>query len=54
MVNIEMLGDELILGTDIIVKGDFGKSCGELCIGRRGGLTVSEECWNDDEVLREV
>ena len=49
-----MLGDELMLGADVVIEGDFGESCRELCVGRGCGLAVAEERWNDDEVLRVV
>ena len=49
-----MLGDELMLSADIVIEGDFGESCGEICIGRGGGLAVPEERWDDDEVLKGV
>ncbi len=49
-----MLGDELVLGADVVIEGDFGESCRELCVGRGGGLAVAEECRDDYEVLRVV
>ena len=54
MVYTEMLSDELMLGADIVIEGDFGESCRELCVGRGGGLAVAEERRDDDEVLRVV
>ena len=52
MMNTEMLGDQLMLGTDVVVEGDFGESCRELCVGRGRGLTVPEKRRDDDEILR--
>ena len=49
-----MLGDELMLGTHIVIEGDFGESCGEICIGRGAGLAVPEERRDYDEVLKGV
>ena len=49
-----MLGDELMLRTDIVIEGDFRESCGEVRIGRGGGLAVAEERRDDDEILRLV
>lgn len=54
MVIAEMLGDELVLGADVVVKGDFGESRDELCVGWGGGFTVAEERGDDDEILRDV
>ena len=41
-----------MLGTDIVIEGDFGESCEEICVGRRGGLAIAEERREDDEVLK--
>lgn len=49
-----MLGDELMLGTDIVMEGDFRERCGETCVGRGAGLAVPEEGRDYDEVLKGV
>ena len=49
-----MLGDELMLGTDIVIEGDFRERCGEFRIGRGAGLAVPEERRDYDEVLKGV
>ena len=49
-----MLGDELMLGTDIVVERDFRKCCGKICVGRGGGLAVAEERGNYNEILKDV
>ena len=52
MVDTEVLGDQFVLGADIVVEGDFGESCGEVRVGRGGGLAVAEERGDYDEVLK--
>ena len=47
-----MLGDELMLSTDIVVERDSGECCEEVRVGRGGGLAVPEEGGDYDEVLQ--
>ena len=51
MLNVEVLSDELMLGANIVVKGNEGKGVG--IGGVRGGrrLTVAKESRDDDEEL---
>lgn len=46
-----MLGDELVLGADVVVEGDFGEGVRVGCVGWGGGLAVSEEGGDDYEEL---
>lgn len=46
-----MLRDKGILRTNIVVEGAFWKWAGTLQDRRGGGLAVSKEGWDDDEVL---
>ena len=43
-----------MLGADIVIEGNFGESCSELAVGGGGGLAVSEERRNYDQVLKRV
>ena len=36
MVDTEMLGDQFVLGTDVVVEGDFGECGGEGRVGWGG------------------
>ena len=46
-----MLSDELVLGADVVVEGDFGKGMRVGCVAWGGGLAVSEEGGDDNEEL---
>lgn len=43
-----------MLGTDVVIEGDFGESRGKLGIGRGTGFAVPEEGRDDDEILKGV
>lgn len=47
----EVLGNELVLGADVVVEGDFGEGMWVGCVGGGGGLAVSEEGGDDYEKL---
>lgn len=51
MGDVQMLRDKGILRTNIVVEGAFWKWAGTLLVRRGGGLAVSKEGWDDDEVL---
>ena len=51
VVYLEMLCDQVVLSADVVVDRDFGEGVGVGCIGRGGGLAVSEEGADDDEEL---
>jgi hypothetical protein len=50
MSDAEILSDESVLGSDIVIESDFGKWF-DVGVGRRCRLSVSEECSDDYEVL---
>ena len=50
----EVLSDELVLGADVVVEGDFGKGVRVGCVGWGGGLAVSEEGGDDYKELGRI
>lgn len=50
MLDAQMLGDELVLGTNIVIDGYVRKWLGRVVRwGRR--LAISEQGWDDDKVV---
>ena len=48
--DVELLGEEGVLGADVVVEGHVGEG-GDGGVGRGGGLPVAEERCDDDEVF---
>ena len=48
--DVELLGEEGVLGADVVVEGHVGEG-GDVGVGRGGGLAVAEKRGDDDEVL---
>lgn len=51
MLDVESLGDEFVLGADVVVEGDGGKGRRGGRVGRGSGLTVAEQGGDDYEIL---
>jgi len=52
--DVQVLGDQGVLGADIVVDGDFGERVWVGCVRGRGGLAIAEEGGYDDEILGAV
>jgi len=53
MFDIEVLGEELVLGFDVVVEGDCGKG-GDVRIGWGDGFAIAEKGGDDYEIFRWV
>ncbi len=51
VLDTNVLGHELVLSSNIVVKRDFGKVLQRRVVGRRRRFAVAEESGDDDEVL---
>ena len=51
---LEMLCDQVVLSAHVVVDGDFGEGMRVGCVGRGGGLAVSEESGDDYEELGRI
>ena len=51
MRNFQVLSDELVLRADVVVEGDLGKGPEVGGVGGGGGLAVTEEGGDYDEVF---
>ena len=51
MGDVQMLRDEGILGTNIVIERAFWKWAGCLLVRRGRRLSVTKESWDYDEVL---
>ena len=54
MLDTEMLRDQLMLGPNIVIHGNFRERFGRGMVRRRRGLAVPKECGNYDKVLEGV
>ena len=54
VVYLEMLRNEVVLSADVVVDGDFGEGMRVGCVGRGGGLAVSEEGGDDYKELERI
>ena len=54
MLNLEVVCDQIVLCTYIVVKRDLGERVWEWCIRGRGRLSISKEGRDNDEVLIRV